>query len=205
MTDTVSVYNLALSHCGIGVEVQATTENTTAANACRRFFEQARDELLTDFPWPFARKVDTLALVEDDPTTEWAFSYRYPSDCLRVRRILGTVRNESRTDRVPYEIARDDSGLLIYTDWEDETNGAQLEYTVRVSDPTYWPAPFVRALAYLLASYIIMRVSSGDPASLRKTSISLAQMAKDWAQADSLNEQQDEMLPESEFITDRDA
>lgn len=199
----IDVYNLALSHVGVGTEVQSLTENTTEANVCRRFYEQTVNEMLRDFPWPFARRTALLAKVADDPTYEWAFAYRYPADCLKIRRILGVLRNENRADRVPYVIASDTTGLLIYSDWADATNGTYVEYTAALTDLALFPPDFVRAMSYLLASYIGARVTSGDPFKLADRAFKLYLTMRDVAQANSLNEEQVEVLPESSFIEAR--
>lgn len=205
MADTVSIFNMALSHVGVGAEVQSTTEDTTEAAACRRFFDQCRDELLAEFPWPFATVTTQVALVESDPTSEWAYAYRYPSDCLCIQRILGGSRNEVRSTRVPYRVQSDgDGGLLIFTDYADTINGTYLAYTMRVEDPSQWPVSFVRAMAYLLASYIGARVSSGDPMKLADRSAQFAELARSISQRSAANEEQPDELPESEFITARD-
>jgi hypothetical protein len=195
---------MALSHLGVGTEIQSDTEDSTEANACRRFFEQCRDELLSEFPWPFATKTAELALVANDPTVEWAFSYRYPEDCLKVQRIIGYERNESRNSRVPYLIQSDgDGGMLLYTDWQDTENGTFLVYTMRADDTSRWPTPFVQAMGFLLASYVGARVTSGDPMKLADRSAQFAAMARNVSQAAAVNEGQPEVLPESEFIQAR--
>ena len=204
MADTVSIFNMALSAVGVGAEVQSETEDTTEANACRRFFTQCRDELLAEFTWPFATKTAELALVETDPTTEWSYSYRYPEDCLKVQRILGPSRNPSRDTRVPYLIRADgDGGLLLYTDWQDLENGTFLEYTYRNEDTSQWTLHFVKAMAYQLPTYIGSRESDGDPMKLADRSDTLAARSRAIAQSAAANEEQPEELPESEFIRAR--
>lgn len=204
MADEVSIYNRALSHLGIATQVQSTTEDSNEANACRQFFADCRDELLADFTWPFATKTAALALVEEDPTVEWKFSYQYPEDCLKFQNIIGLNRNPTRDQRVPYLVqSNGDGGLLLFTDYQDLVNGTLGVYTMRVTDTSQWPALFVKAMGYLLASYIGARVTSGDPMKLADRSEKLGQMAKQIAQGQGVNEDQMEPLPESEFILAR--
>lgn len=195
----VDIYNLALSHVGNAKECQSTTENTAEANACRRYYAQTRDEILGEFAWPFARVVVALALVEADPTTEWGFAYRYPADCLTVRRILSDVRNDTRQSRVSYEIARDSEGLLIYTDRDD----AVVEYTVAVDDTTQFPTMFVQAVAFKMGYYIAPRITGGDPYKLGTRAYQLYQQAMEQAADNAANEEQPDEPPESEFTRDR--
>lgn len=203
MASIAAVCNLALSAIGNSVEINdLEKENTAEANACRRFYEQVRDEVLRDFPWPFAQRTVALALVTTNPTTEWAYAYRYPVDCLMFGRILGLVRNESRKDRVPYEMASDGAGgQLIYTDWPNAVG----QYIIRATDPTNWQPDFVQAVALLLASYIAPRITKGDPYKLGQLAFQKYQWAIQRAFDNALNEGQPEVLPESEFILGRDS
>lgn len=133
----VSICNMALSHLSIGKVIASITEKSAEARACSAFYDQAKDEVLRDFAWPFATRTVTLALVAPQPTPEWAYSYRYPSDCLAARRLLNGSQSASpfpagfsapttapapmgrvmtAQSRIPFRIQSDDAGLLIYTD-----------------------------------------------------------------------------------------
>src|SRR3990167_2163908 len=132
MPSEVEICNMALGHLGVGKEIaNLETEKSTEASLCRRFYANTRDEALRDFPWPFATKLAALGLIEEDPNDEWGFSYRYPSDCLRLRRLLSGLRNDTRQSRAPYKIGKDDQGRLLFADLED----AEAEYTARITDP----------------------------------------------------------------------
>lgn len=194
------ICNMALGHLGSSLEIaNYETENSQEARACRRYFEPARDTTLKKFPWPFATQFYTLGLVEEDPTTEWAFSYRYPSDTLQFRRLLSGTRNDTRQSRVPYRVVKDSAGLLIYTDCEDAVG----EYTVRVSNASFYPVDFTLALSYLLASMIAPQITSGDQFKLGEKALKMWDFEINQARADAWNEQQDEEVPESEFVRAR--
>lgn len=184
-SDTV-VANLALGHLGVGTEIAVLSEKSSEAAACRRFFTQVQDELLRGFAWSFAGRFAALALVEATPTDEWAFSYRYPSDALAIRRILSGTRNDSRQSRVPFKVISDADGLLIYTDMQD----AQIEYTVRAEDVLRWPPDFVMAFSFRLAAYIAPTLTRGDPTKLTERCMSFFQLGSQMAMAACLNEQQ---------------
>lgn len=198
-----TIANLALSHVGVGKEIAALeTENSNEANACRRYFETARDLTVRAFAWPFAMKSAVLTLVAENPTTEWAFSYVYPADCLRDIRILSGIRNDTRQSRIPYKVIndQDNSRLLIYTDMED----AILEYTVKVTNSALFPPDFTMAFSYRLGYLIAPRLTKGDPFKLGQNCINMFRDAIATAKADAINENQDEELPDSEFIRGRD-
>jgi len=201
MSTPVEICNLSLSHLGVGKEIaNFETENSQEANACRRFYNISREATLRDFPWPFAMKQAALGLVGENPTTEWGYSYRYPSDCLKLRRILSGLRNDTRQTRIPYKITRDISGRLVYT---DQIN-AQMEYTLNEEDSERFTSDFVMALSLRLAVYTAPRLTSGDPFKLRESTFKLYMLEITRAQATAANEQQDEEKPNADWINARD-
>lgn len=200
MASETEICNLAISHLGVGKEIQnIETDNSDEAAACRRFFDTARDATLRDSNWPFATKIATLALVEEEPNDEWAYSYRYPTDCLKVRRILSGSRNDTQSTRARYRVARDSGGLLIYSD----TTDAEVEYTVREEDPQVYPPDFMMAFSYRLAHYIAPRVAGGEWMSLADRALKLYAMEIKIASSTAFNEEVLDEQPDSEFITTR--
>jgi len=195
--------NLALSHlavAGVTFEIQdLDTEKSKEAQACRRFYAQARDEVLRAFPWPFATVIDNLALVATAPNVEWAYSYRYPSDCLMFRRILSGFRTDALDSRIPYRLGRDASGELVFTDMDS----AQGEWTTQVTNVGAFAPDFVQALAFLLASYIGPRVAGGDQYKLADRAYQLYQRSLGVARANAFNEEQADPPPDSEMIRAR--
>lgn len=201
MASKTGICNLALSHLGVGKEIaNLETERSEEAAACRRFYDQTLEQVLRDFTWPFATKIATLNLIEEDPNEDWQFSYRYPTDCLMVRRVLNGTRNPSRQEREPYRISQDSAGRLIYSDRED----AELEYTVTANDPALYPPDFSMAFSFRLAAYIAPRVTGGDPFKMGDRALKLYEIELGMAKSNSVNEEQDEELPNSEFIAARD-
>lgn len=213
MSADVDICNQALSHLGVSTEIQnLETDKTAEARACRRFYDDARDQALRDFPWPFATTSGTLALVTVNPTSEWAYAYRLPAECLAFRRLvtgrLGAFTSDAScvdvpvpglTLRVPFRIARDAAGQLIYTDWPDAVG----EWTTRVEDPTQYPPDFRLALSLLLATMIAPRVTGGDQFKLGARAYQLYQLEIGRAQANAANEEQPDPAPDSEFIRAR--
>lgn len=201
MSTPTEIANTALSHLGVGKEIaNIETENSQEANACRRFYDISREQVLRDFNWPFATKEIALGLVSANPTTEWTYAYRYPSDCLKLRRIFSGLRNDNRNSRVPYKLVRDAAGRLIYTDMPN----ALMEYTYNEKDSERFTPDFVQALAARLATYIAPRLTSGDPSKMGERAYKLYVLEITKAQASAANEQQDEMKPEAEWINARD-
>ena len=196
----VEIINLALSHIAHGVEINnLTTENTEEARTARRVYATARDVTLRAAPWPFATRFVTLALVANDPTTEWAYSYRYPTDCLYLRRILSGVRNDTRQSRVSYKITSDATGPLIYTD--EQT--AVIEYTVNADTPLTYPTDFSMAFSYYLAFLMAPRLTGGDQFKLGNRALEMYRLEVARAKANAWNEEQPDEEVQSEFIVGR--
>jgi hypothetical protein len=196
VASSTEICNLALSHLGVGKEIaNLDTEQSQEASACRRFYETARDACLRDFSWPFAMRYDELALVEEDPNDEWLFSYRYPTNCMRILKILSGTRNDTRQTRVPYEIAQDDQGRLLFTDQEN----AEIRYIYKETDPDKYTPDFILALSYRLAYYIAPRLTAGDPFSRGPASLEAYQIELSRAAANAVNEGQVEEEVNSEL------
>lgn len=196
MSET-SICNMALSHVGQGEEIaNLTTEKSAAASACRRFFDIARDVVLTDFQWPFARSFQTLSLIEENPNDEWGYSYRYPTDCLFIRRILSGNRQDSETTRIPFIIGSDDSGRLIYTDQDS----AEIEFTKKITDTNKFPHSFQMALSYRLAMYIAPRLSAGDPFKLQQLLAQFYFQELDSARKTAHSEQTEDIKLDASFV-----
>jgi hypothetical protein len=196
-----AVCNLALGHLGISAEINnLTTEKSAEASACRRYFSTAKDVALRDLKCTFATEFATLALVEENPNDEWAYSYRYPASCLFFRRILSGTRNDTSGSRIPYKIASDAVGKLIYTDRQY----AECEFTKQVDDQMLWPDDFILAVSYLLASLIAPRLTRGDGVKLGDRALELYNLMKQTTEANADAEQQGEEPPEAESIRARE-
>ena len=197
----IDIVNIALSHLSIGKTVAILqTEKSEEAITARLFYDLALEATLRDFPWPFATRISALALIEEEPNDEWNFSYRYPTDCLEIRRILSGMRNDNRQSRTPYRILSDSQGSLVYTDYEN----AEIEYTVRDISPQFYPPDFVMAFSLYLAHLMAPRVTGGDPYKLGARALGLYDLEINRAVKNAFNEQQMEEPPESEFIRDRE-
>lgn len=200
MSSVTQICNLALSHLGVSKQISNfDSERSAEANACREFYETARDEVLQAFAWPFASKIKTLALIEEDPNDEWGYSYQYPTDCLRASRILSGSRNDTKDSEIKFRVMGDNDSRTIFTDKED----ADLEYTVRITNTARFDAEFVMCLSFLLAAYIAPRIAGGDPFNKGQRALQMYAMKIPSVQARNENENKKDREPESEFINAR--
>lgn len=201
MASVITVYNMALSHLGVGKEVARTTENSAEAKACNTFYETTLKSVLRDFPWPFATEYHTLEELDDNPDEDnYAYAYQYPTDCLAARRILSGIRNDNRQTRVHFKVVRQNGSKILLTDQED----AVLEYTSFVEDVDDFDPDFMQALSRRLASYIAPRLTKSKATETATEQLKFYQFELTKARANALNEEQAEEEPQSEFIRVRD-
>jgi hypothetical protein len=197
MTD-VEICNLALAHLGSSKQISdLETERSNEANACRQFYDTARDKTLKDFEWPFATKLIALSLVEEDPSEEWSYSYQYPTDCLFFRRILSGLRNDTNDSQVKYKIFNVDGDKQIFTDQPE----AKAEYTMRVTDG--FAEDFANTCALLLAHYIAPRVASGDQFRRGEKCFQLYMIERSESEANAANEEKRDQEPETDSVRAR--
>lgn len=200
MASKTDICNIALSHLGISKEIaNLDTEQSKEAAACRRFYDVTIEATLKDYSWPFASKIATLNLIEENPNDEWGYSYRYPTDCLFFRRILSGNRNDTELTKVPYAVTKDDSGYVVFTDRAE----AECEYTVRISDESFFTSDFIIAVSYRLASYVAPRITAGDPFKLGQLAMQKYMIELSKAVANAFNEDQSITLQDTESIAAR--
>lgn len=160
MSLKTQICNVALVRLGVTKLIaNVDTENSTNARAFRTVFDDERDFVLADFPWPFGKTYAALALVdgsEDEPTNyDWQFAYRIPSDCMTPRR-LSTARDGRKAAEPPaWEIGQDSSGLLLFTD----EVAAVLEYMALVTNVGRFDPIFRSALSWRLAKSVAAPLS----------------------------------------------
>lgn len=197
MASVVGICNIALTRIGQSDPIVSLTEQSKAAELCSLHYDACRDEVLRDFDWPFAEARVFLAAI-GTPPTNWAYRYRYPNDCIKARR-LSIPGNENPTadQRIPFQVIHANGGKAIITNQPQ----AELVYTVKVEDTTYFDPLFVSALGWRLAAELAIGLQV-RPENFRAADQQY-QFAIGKAQAVALAEGQGIPLPESEFITVR--
>lgn len=201
----IQAYNLTLLHLGVGKRVASLTENSAERTTLDLIWDDAVDELLRDFEFPWAGTKRALGLVTTKGDTghlddNYTYAYRYPADCLYARRIDSGVRTDYRKSRIPYKIISDAQGQLILTDKES----AVLEFTsVLGREPARWPSDFLWAVSYRKAMYAAPALTKGDPTQLGERCTFFFNLSNRKAQANAANEEQPDQEPDSELILER--
>lgn len=162
----VNICNIALNRIGVLQTIVSLTppDNSPSGVACSAVYDFCRLELLAKFPWPWASKYATLALVATNPNQEWRYAYQYPTDALFVRRVTvsptatvtqpyGTSpgftfdRSDTNPKPPPFEIGYMNSAQVIYTDLQN----AACKYTFDQTDVTTFTTEFANLFAWRLA------------------------------------------------------
>lgn len=193
----IQICNMALGHLGQTKFIATLTERSLASELCALYYEPARDFTLEDLTWPFATKYLALGLVEEEPNDDWAYSYRYPDDCVFARRLV-TTRGRTDPNPPPFKAGSDETARLIYTNEED----AVLEYTKRITDTDLFPAVFAMAVSWYLASLLAPGIAKDKKQA--GNCLQIYMVMKSTASAQQLNEQQQSPEPESEAIRARE-
>lgn len=180
MASVVDICNLALSRLGDSATVSSIDppEGSPQAQYCATFYPIARDTMLEMHQWTFATRRIIPAQVSFS-YSQWDYAYAAPSDMLDViavmspdatddfsqplvveNQILGSVNSGMGTYAPqPYSLeSLADGTVVILTDQEN----ALLRYTARVEDTSKYPALFVDALGWLLASHLAGPLMKGD-------------------------------------------
>lgn len=195
MATKVDIWNMALGHLGQTDRVVADSDTTVGAKSCALYWDQVVDDALSDVTWPFATKIAALAGKAAAPNAEWAFSYTYPVDAVTVRKVLNTgARLNYEKSKVPFRRAQD----LIFT----SVDNAVVEYTMRVTDTTKYPADFIQAVSLLLAHRIAPSVAGGDQIKLGDRALALyKEKILEAAQAAGIEEKD---IPEDIAVTGKE-
>ena len=156
----VTICNFALVKLGVH-PISSLTDTTKEAGACNRFYENVRDAVLSEHPWGFASKRDTLALLTET-YSGYDYAYAYPSDCITALKIYNASGADSGTyfnvdadsystyGRIEFKLGVNDAldQRIILTNAES----AELIYTARVKNANLFDMMFIEALASKLAA-----------------------------------------------------
>jgi hypothetical protein len=150
------VCNMALAAIGHSQFIDNINEGTQEANVCKIFYDSSKQQMLRDTRPNWAREWLSLALVAEQPNSEWLYAYRVPSDCLKVLYIpSGEDRLQPRT---PYATGLLGETPVIYTN----TPNASAVIVRDVSEKFFDPS-FADLLSLHLATKVAMPLSV-DPA-----------------------------------------
>jgi len=182
MPTDVDIANMALSRLGTRATIASLTENSTEARAISTWYTAIRDDLLRAADWNFSRVYLSLA-TSGTPPDRWAYSYAYPSDCLKIWSFDIGLPAYMQTIPPLYEVASDGTDRLIYTNLSPAT----AVYCQRVLDPNRMDPDFVTAFAVALAAAVALPITQKADTAARMHA--MARDILETAIAHSANEQ----------------
>jgi hypothetical protein len=178
----VDVCNLALSHLGNEALVQTITppDGSAEADYCAKFFPVARDMMLEQFPWNFNTRRASLALISENTSGAWAYTYAVPNLMLKAWAVYLPDEIDDLNNQ-PFIQETDSNGTpVIYSNVED----AVLKYGVRVTDTAKFSPLAVLACSRHLASFLAGPIIKGQTgAKIAEEQLKLAYAATMNAQA----------------------
>lgn len=181
MSSEVQIARLALQSIGDRFDISSLSEASPEAEQVKLVFDNVRDMVLREHPWKFARKYATPAALAGDVPPNWDYMFTYPSDALRIIRIVNPL-GEDKTP-IRFQVARNSADVQVILCNESEPT---IEYTKQITDPQQFDRQFVTALAYRIAQYIAMPIT-GDR-SIMSDMKTLADIEVGRAQASDANE-----------------
>lgn len=232
--DQITVWNMALSECEIGRTVESPEERTKEALTIRKFWHQARREVLAYHDWGFAVRSVRMGLLSEvgvfsagafadafadafakkavipevrgfiNTSMHWKYAYKMPDDCIAPREIVNPAVKTPRSDQ---RIAWDQgTEQIVYTGQYyrvvySNQPAAVLRYTADEQDLSLWTPLAVRALAFMLGTFIAGPLAASR--ALKGDCWNGFLRAVNAASAANKNERQEEPEPESSYIAAR--
>lgn len=203
MASEVEICNLALSNIRSG-SINSLDESSLQAQQCKLKYPFMRDRVLTELPWIFNRKIRALSVLTTD-IFNWAYAYQYPTDCLKIHRLVGAHEELSNADadvvsrlldsqllplkdlrsQVPYEVFNFDDNKTIGAN-ESEL---RVDYAAKVTDPNLFSTDCILAISHLLAAEIAIPIVGAELGrQLRSDSLQIYKQYLDAAMANDLND-----------------
>lgn len=163
MQSKTDLANYALLQMGEGFQISDfDTDQSEEGQVIRATYDGLIEEKLRERRWNrFIRRAG-LALVANNPTPSFSFSYRYPSNCLDFHRFDNGDRSGLNVPPVVFELSNDDQGLLLLTDWPGNNTGVFGEWTLADPPMNLWSSDFKTAFAFEWASIIAPSLLKGS-------------------------------------------
>ena len=198
MPTKTEIANKALFRLGQGQAIQnVETDQSVEAGYIRTFYESARQEVLRQHTWGFAKGFRELVQTANEPRSRFfSFQFKYPNDVLRI---------------IEIERATDNENVIQFERGFDNRSGDPVILT-NVSDPVaivteditkekLFDPMFADALAYRLAIDIAPLVTSDT--TKQELMVQFLQRVIEQAKAVSSEESESRDRPQADWIKGR--
>lgn len=184
MASETEICNRALIKLGEKTII-SLDDDSKPARVCKVLYEPTRDYVLRSHPWNFAIKRVELARNSAGPEYDYSYSYKLPTDCLRV-----IIPNREQWE---YGIEGDN----LVSDYPD----AFLKYVARIEDPNLFDASFMEALACKIAAESAVSLTDNDQR--HQAMVQLYGLAITQARTDDAMEDGPKWLTSEEWLDSR--
>ena len=165
MTDTLSIWNLALSHVGnkAGLSSASPPYASREAELCGQYWPLARKFAIVKAKPSWARFRQAAALVDlgDYQPSQWQYTYTKPTNAVELIGVYEpqAIREEDRQNAVVEQWSDGvDAYDVIYTNVEL----AVVRYLKDVEDTSKYHPAFVIGVSWMLASYLCGPLIKGE-------------------------------------------
>lgn len=111
------IYNLALSDLLLSRTIKnVETDTSNEGKTLNLHYPIALRAALEDMDLDATADQVNLELIEEDPNDLWDFSYKYPSNCAKLRRLQSSVRMDDRDSHIEKRVATRAGKKVIFTD-----------------------------------------------------------------------------------------
>lgn len=149
MASKSNICSMALSLIGCRPVTSLDRPTTEEDRQCLLWWDHSVKEVLEKHDWKFARRYAPNLAVSTSPSGEYDHAYQLPNDCL-VLRYLWDDEAKQRVTEEEYEL----QGRSILTNLDT----VNIVYTKNDENTGGYPGHFVKALIFLLASYLAYKL-----------------------------------------------
>jgi hypothetical protein len=116
MFDKTKIFNLALAALFLQKRISnADTDQSTETQTLQTFWDTAYWSALQELDLDSTSSRKPLELVKDNPNTFWRYAYKYPSDCIFLRRIVSTNLTDDQESKIDLRVELFENQKCIMT------------------------------------------------------------------------------------------
>ena len=116
MYTKTKLFNLTLNMLLLKKEVANSEEDSADARTLRTTWDAALFSTLAKMDLNRTKETKDLELLVNEPNDLWLYAYKYPSNCLRIRRLVSTERKDDESTKIEYETGLYNGQSVIFTD-----------------------------------------------------------------------------------------
>ena len=176
--NVTTICNLALSHLGqkrlaSGLATDLENNNPSAI-AIDTHWTASRNDVFSEFKWPFATVIEPMQVqvdVNDTMYPEWLYFYVYTENAATVWNVFDPSTVEQKEEQEFEVVYRPALNKKVICCNITNTSSAFNEYTYNVTDTLLWSPKFIMAFSYRLAAAIAVTLTGSKEKALELMTI----------------------------------